>query len=179
MTRNNIFLRDNHQCQYCLKKLPAKELTRDHVIPRSRGGAMSWDNIVAACAPCNRNKGGRTPAEARMKILDMVSDDPIGRNSDWIREQMKLLQKAGAVKPRGFVSAKELFEYGAKLLYLDSVPSEALTKMGKAPGDLIDAIEELKNELINRNIIDPDNLVWPNLPQKIGDEVVEAEEVKP
>jgi 5-methylcytosine-specific restriction endonuclease McrA len=68
MTRQNLFLRDNHQCQYCLKKLPAKELTRDHVVPRSRGGAMTWDNIVAACAPCNRKKGGRTPDEARMTL---------------------------------------------------------------------------------------------------------------
>lgn len=68
MTRHNVFLRDNHQCQYCLKELPAKDLTRDHVIPRSQGGGMSWDNIVTACSPCNGDKGGRTPKQARMKL---------------------------------------------------------------------------------------------------------------
>ena len=68
MTRHNIFLRDNHQCQYCLKRLAPKDLTRDHVVPRSQGGGMTWDNIVAACVPCNRDKGGRTPKQARMKL---------------------------------------------------------------------------------------------------------------
>ena len=68
MTRHNIFLRDNYQCQYCLKKLPAKELTRDHVVPRSQGGGMTWENIVAACVACNRDKGCRTPQEANMRL---------------------------------------------------------------------------------------------------------------
>lgn len=68
MTRHNVFIRDNHQCQYCLKKLPPKELTRDHVIPRSQGGGMTWENIVACCVPCNRDKGGRTPREAGMTL---------------------------------------------------------------------------------------------------------------
>jgi 5-methylcytosine-specific restriction endonuclease McrA len=68
MTRRNIFMRDDYQCQYCLKALPVKELTCDHVMPRSRGGKMTWENIVAACGPCNRSKGGRTPEEARMKL---------------------------------------------------------------------------------------------------------------
>ena len=68
MTRQNIFLRDDYQCQYCLKRLPARELTRDHVVPRSKGGGMTWENIVAACVDCNRDKGCRTPAEARMPL---------------------------------------------------------------------------------------------------------------
>lgn len=68
MTRQNIFLRDNYQCQYCLKKLSAKELTRDHVLPRSKGGGMTWENIVSACVACNGNKGCRTPAEANMRL---------------------------------------------------------------------------------------------------------------
>ncbi|MCP4447922.1 MAG: HNH endonuclease [Myxococcales bacterium] len=68
MTRHNIFLRDNYQCQYCLKKLPARDLTRDHVIPRSKGGGMTWENIVAACVGCNRDKGCRTPEEANMHL---------------------------------------------------------------------------------------------------------------
>lgn len=68
MTRQNLFLRDNYQCQYCMKKFPAKELTRDHMVPRSHGGPMTWENIVAACGPCNMKKGGRTPRQASMKL---------------------------------------------------------------------------------------------------------------
>jgi 5-methylcytosine-specific restriction endonuclease McrA len=70
MTRQNIFLRDNYQCQYCLKKLPAKELTRDHVVPRSKGGGMTWENIVTACVDCNGSKGCQTPAEANMRLAN-------------------------------------------------------------------------------------------------------------
>jgi 5-methylcytosine-specific restriction endonuclease McrA len=62
-TRFNVFLRDDFRCQYCGE---TKELTFDHVIPRSRGGRTTWENIVTACARCNLVKGGRTPAEAHM-----------------------------------------------------------------------------------------------------------------
>ena len=62
-TRFNLFLRDAFTCQYCGHD---EELTFDHVIPRSRGGRTSWENIVTACAPCNLRKGGRTPKEAQM-----------------------------------------------------------------------------------------------------------------
>ena len=62
-TRFNLFLRDAFCCQYCGSP---DELTFDHVIPRSRGGRTSWENIVTACAPCNLRKGGRTPREASM-----------------------------------------------------------------------------------------------------------------
>ena len=67
-SRRNVFLRDGHRCQYCDIRLPASELTTDHVVPRSRGGATSWDNVVTACAPCNRQKANRTPAQARMVL---------------------------------------------------------------------------------------------------------------
>ena len=63
-TRFNVFLRDGFTCVYCGK--PDKELTFDHVIPRSRGGRTVWENIAAACAPCNLRKGGRLPGEAGM-----------------------------------------------------------------------------------------------------------------
>lgn len=63
-TRFNLFLRDAFACQYCGS---GEELTFDHVIPRSRGGRTTWENIVTACAPCNLGKGGRTPAEAHMR----------------------------------------------------------------------------------------------------------------
>jgi 5-methylcytosine-specific restriction endonuclease McrA len=67
-SRRNIFLRDGFRCQYCGTRLPAGELTCDHVIPRSQGGSSSWENLVAACGPCNRKKGSRTPDQARMKL---------------------------------------------------------------------------------------------------------------
>lgn len=64
-TRFNVFLRDGFACQYCGT---SSELTFDHVVPRSRGGRTTWENIVAACSPCNLRKGGRTPQQAGMPI---------------------------------------------------------------------------------------------------------------
>jgi 5-methylcytosine-specific restriction endonuclease McrA len=65
-TRFNVFLRDRFECQYCGDGLPAHELTFDHVIPRSRGGRTSWENVVAACGPCNLRKGSALPKECHM-----------------------------------------------------------------------------------------------------------------
>ena len=62
-TRFNVFLRDRFQCQYCSDR---DDLTFDHLIPRSRGGQTTWENVVTACSPCNLRKGGKTPAMARM-----------------------------------------------------------------------------------------------------------------
>ena len=64
ITRRAVFARDRWTCQYCGNERSA--LTVDHVIPRSKGGASSWDNIVACCAPCNRRKGDRLPRQANM-----------------------------------------------------------------------------------------------------------------
>ena len=66
--RRNIFLRDGHCCQYCFKRFPRQQLSLDHVLPRSRGGEDSWENVVCACLTCNVRKGGRTPQEAGMKL---------------------------------------------------------------------------------------------------------------
>jgi 5-methylcytosine-specific restriction endonuclease McrA len=63
ITRRAVFARDSWTCQYCGK---TSHLTVDHVIPRSRGGASDWENIVTSCAPCNRRKGNRTPVETGM-----------------------------------------------------------------------------------------------------------------
>jgi 5-methylcytosine-specific restriction endonuclease McrA len=67
--RSSVYIRDRGRCQYCSKKVPLKDFTYDHVIPRSKGGTSTWENIVVACVPCNQQKGGRTPKEAGMTLL--------------------------------------------------------------------------------------------------------------
>lgn len=67
LSRKNIYLRDNHACQYCGKA--GCTLTIDHVIPKSRGGEDEWENMVACCARCNNRKGDRLPEEAGMKLI--------------------------------------------------------------------------------------------------------------
>ena len=65
-TRFNVFLRDKWTCQYCVTSFKTSDLTFDHVIPRSRGGRTSWNNIVAACQCCNAKKGNKMPGEVNM-----------------------------------------------------------------------------------------------------------------
>lgn len=67
--RRNIFARDANRCQYCGRRFPTSELSLDHVVPRSRGGETSWENIVCSCVKCNVKKGGRTPQEASMQLI--------------------------------------------------------------------------------------------------------------
>lgn len=66
LSRRNVMKRDGHICQYCGHK---SDLTLDHVLPRSRGGTDSWENLVTACNKCNVQKGDRTPEEADMPLL--------------------------------------------------------------------------------------------------------------
>lgn len=66
LTRKNILKRDGNRCQYCGTH---DDLTIDHVIPRSRGGADTWENLVTACHRCNHRKGNRTPREADMPLM--------------------------------------------------------------------------------------------------------------
>ena len=63
ITRRAVFARDGWECQYCGSR---GTLTVDHVIPRSKGGGSTWENIVASCAPCNRRKGDRLPHQVDM-----------------------------------------------------------------------------------------------------------------
>ncbi|MGK7388738.1 MAG: HNH endonuclease [Candidatus Cyclobacteriaceae bacterium M2_1C_046] len=65
LTRQNIFKRDNFSCQYCGK---SKELTLDHVLPKSRGGKSVWTNLITACKRCNTVKGDNTPEEAGITL---------------------------------------------------------------------------------------------------------------
>jgi len=64
--RKNVFRRDDHTCQYCGTR--SHDLTLDHVMPRSRGGPTSWENVVACCRRCNASKRDRTPTEAEMHL---------------------------------------------------------------------------------------------------------------
>ncbi len=68
-TRFNVFLRDAFRCQYCGEGFVAEDLTFDHVIPRARGGRTTWQNVVAACEPCNLKKGHRLPQACGMVPL--------------------------------------------------------------------------------------------------------------
>jgi 5-methylcytosine-specific restriction endonuclease McrA len=77
LSRRAVLVRDNFQCQYC----GSKAENVDHVIPKSRGGAHSWDNVVAACRPCNARKENRSPADVGMR-LKRVPKPP--HDSVWI-----------------------------------------------------------------------------------------------
>jgi 5-methylcytosine-specific restriction endonuclease McrA len=68
LSRKHILMRDRYTCQYCHRTLPSAELTLDHVLPRSRAGETSWENLVACCHACNNRKGNHTPEEAGMRL---------------------------------------------------------------------------------------------------------------
>lgn len=69
LSKKNFYLRDHYRCQYCGRRFAPEDLTLDHVIPKSRGGLSSWENLVTACKSCNHHKADKTPAEAGMKLL--------------------------------------------------------------------------------------------------------------
>lgn len=69
LTNRALFQRDHQHCLYCGDRFPASLLTRDHVKPRSAGGADTWENVVTACRACNTTKGNQTPEQARMPLL--------------------------------------------------------------------------------------------------------------
>src|SRR5581483_1547087 len=90
LSRKNILLRDRNTCQYCGTVLASAELTLDHVVPRSRGGTSTWENLVACCHPCNRKKGNRLPIEARMKL----QREPRSFNLHTSRHIMRLMGRS-------------------------------------------------------------------------------------
>jgi 5-methylcytosine-specific restriction endonuclease McrA len=69
LNRRNIFARDKNKCQYCGRRHPTTELSLDHVIPRSMGGKSVWENMVCSCTECNVKKGGRTPKQAGLTLI--------------------------------------------------------------------------------------------------------------
>jgi 5-methylcytosine-specific restriction endonuclease McrA len=90
LSRKNILLRDRNTCQYCATVLPSGELTLDHVIPRSRGGSSTWENLVACCHGCNRRKGNQSPTEAGMKLMR----EPRAFNLHTSRHIMRLMGRS-------------------------------------------------------------------------------------
>jgi 5-methylcytosine-specific restriction endonuclease McrA len=81
-TRFNVFLRDRFACQYCGDNFPTHDLTFDHVVPRSRGGWTTWENVVTACSSCNLTKGSQLPIEAGMHPLHM----PVQPSTQMLRD---------------------------------------------------------------------------------------------
>ncbi|MDR3724967.1 MAG: HNH endonuclease [Terracidiphilus sp.] len=91
LSRKNILLRDRNTCQYCGVVLAPSDLTLDHVLPRSRGGASTWENLVACCHSCNRRKGNRLLSE----IDDMVlMRDPKPFSLHTSRQIMRMLGRS-------------------------------------------------------------------------------------
>lgn len=97
--RRNIFLRDEHRCQYCGRRFSVQRLSLDHVMPRSRGGPDTWENVVCACLTCNVRKGGRTPVEAGMHLLS----DPVKPKRSPLISRHLTLRKYAAWK--AFISS--------------------------------------------------------------------------
>ena len=92
LSRKNILLRDRNTCQYCGTVLPSSDLTLDHVVPRSRGGLSTWENLVACCHNCNRRKGDRLPMEAVMKLMR----EPRAFNLHTSRHIMRMIGRSDA-----------------------------------------------------------------------------------
>ncbi|HET6922138.1 MAG TPA: HNH endonuclease [Anaeromyxobacteraceae bacterium] len=101
-SRFNIYARDDSTCQYCGRRLPRSELNLDHVLPRSRGGSTTWENVVCSCVACNLRKGGRSPDEAGMRLKRAPSRPrwtPVFRSATrraFYREWMPFLSMAEA-----------------------------------------------------------------------------------
>jgi len=73
MSKKNIMIRDRHTCQYCGNKYSSSTLTLDHIVPKSKGGKSTWENLVAACKPCNNWKADQTPEQAGMSLISKSS----------------------------------------------------------------------------------------------------------
>jgi 5-methylcytosine-specific restriction endonuclease McrA len=92
LTKREVLRRDDYTCQYCGQHTP--HMTIDHIVPRHLGGVHDWNNLVAACPPCNHRKGGRTVDQAQMRLLRLPGEPPtsatyifarhVGQNEDWI-----------------------------------------------------------------------------------------------
>ena len=96
LSNPKLFVRDRHVCAYCGGHFHADDLTREHIIPTSRGGQDTWMNCITACRTCNGNKGNRLPEEARMTLLYLpyvpsLHEDMILRGRKILADQMECL----------------------------------------------------------------------------------------
>ena len=96
LSNPKLFARDRHLCAYCGLRFHADHLTREHIVPTSRGGGDSWMNCITACRPCNGRKGNRSPEEARMSLLYLpyvpsLHEDMILRGRRILSDQMEFL----------------------------------------------------------------------------------------
>lgn len=96
LTNEKLFTRDRHVCAFCGERFKERELSRDHVVPASRGGQDNWMNLVTSCRVCNARKRNRTPEEAAMPLLYLPYvpsrwEDFILRNRNILADQMQFL----------------------------------------------------------------------------------------
>jgi hypothetical protein len=96
MTNPKLFVRDRHLCAYCGGRFTFDQLTREHIVPTSRGGRDTWMNCITACRACNGRKGNRLPEEARMSLLYLpympsLHEDMILRGRRILADQMEFL----------------------------------------------------------------------------------------
>ena len=96
LSNPKLFARDRQVCAYCGHRFALDELTREHIVPTSRGGHDSWMNCITACRPCNGHKGNRLPEEARMGLLYLpyvpsLHEDMILRGRRILADQMEFL----------------------------------------------------------------------------------------
>jgi 5-methylcytosine-specific restriction endonuclease McrA len=103
LTNGKLFIRDRNVCAYCAGCFPSHELTREHIVPLSRGGRDHWMNVVTACRGCNHHKGSRLPQEAKLDLvytpyIPSLWEDFILRNRRILADQMEFLM---AHLPRG------------------------------------------------------------------------------
>ncbi len=109
-SRFNIYARDDNTCQYCGSRMPRADLNLDHVVPRVRGGATPWENVVCSCVPCNLRKGGRTPEEAGMRLLRFPT------RPRWTPMFRSATRRAFYREWRPFLSLAEAAYWNAELL---------------------------------------------------------------
>lgn len=87
LSRKSILMRDRNTCQYCGKVFPPSDLTLDHVVPRSRGGTSTWENLVACCKACNHKKGNSTLADSNLRLIR----EPRSFNLHTSRQLMRMI----------------------------------------------------------------------------------------
>ena len=109
-SRFNVFARDKNTCQYCGHKFLRSDLNLDHVVPRSQGGTSIWENVVCSCHVCNRKKGGRSPEEARMRLIRLP------RRPEWTPFTMETFSFKRYEEWHPYLSAVDVAYWNTELL---------------------------------------------------------------